>query len=155
MQPELGDGGPNDDGAVTCGVFPVVRVVPFGRDSRPERFAGRACGLIADPYLCVGIFSHPAPERPKGTGQTMFGLHQLIDFDVLYACGNQLVDLRHKRQHLGPCIAPILSRHHSASIQPPAMAEAVKDAVTVNPVTETACGLSICAPSHRDEDGLR
>ena len=33
---------------------------------------------------------HPAVEGPKVAGQTMFGPHQLIDFDALLRGGNQL-----------------------------------------------------------------
>ena len=105
---------PDDDGAVVR-FFPVVYVVPRGKDASSERFPGLACGFMADLYLSVRIFSHPAPKRPKAALQIMLGLHHFVDFDMLYTDGDQLVDLRHKSQHLGPCIAPVFSCHDSSS----------------------------------------
>ena len=71
MQLEFGEGGPDDDGAIMR-FFPVVYVIPRGRDTSSERFPGLACGFRADLYLSVRIFSHPASKRPKAAFQIMY-----------------------------------------------------------------------------------
>ena len=70
---------------------------------------------MTDLYLSVRIFSYPVSERPKAAFQIMLGLHHFVDSDMLYADGDKPVDLRHKSQHLCPCIAPVFSCHHSIS----------------------------------------